>query len=241
MPLSNKNCQFAFFFFYIFPAQISIHSQCLQNHEFVEISGFLLVDLTAETRLNAWDVCDFLLLFYFFNLCAQISGRRFFSDLLLCSNQDHSSGRHKAALAFPQGNNAQVGAGSRGMNPFYLLLLGFWCQHQSPFTVSPVPDVFLGTPHRVWVESCPRQSLLHWEQQDQQLRQCSVFVGEGKLSCRSWSISVYWSILGHPMFSLGFLFSPHRTRIPFHAASLHSPELWCWQLHLFCCLLLPTL
>lgn len=66
-------------------------------------------------------------------------------------------------------------------------------------------------------------------------------VGEGKLSCRSWSISVYWSILGHPMFSLGFLFSPHRKRIPFHAASLHSPELWCWQLHLFCCLLLPTL
>ncbi|KAI1236178.1 putative tRNA pseudouridine synthase 1, partial [Lamprotornis superbus] len=69
-----------------------------------------------------------------------ISGGRLFSDLLLSSNLDHPSGRHEAALAFPQESSTQEGAGSQGSESFLPPALGFWCQHQSPGPVSPVPD-----------------------------------------------------------------------------------------------------
>lgn len=80
---------------------------------------------------------------------------------------------------------AALRRGLAGMNPFYLLLCGFWCQHQSAVPVSPVPDAstnlqFLSHLSLMcfWGLLVVNLSLLHhWGQQDQQFWQCCVCWG----------------------------------------------------------------
>lgn len=168
---------------------------------------------------------------------AQISGGRLSSDLFLSSNRVHSPGRHKQPWLFLRTEHSG-GAGSQGngsMSPSCLLLWGFWRQHPSPAPVSPVPDAFLGSPHRAGLNLAPDKSPPPRGQQDQQLRHCSVFAGEG----RAVPIKLYF----RPSHVISGLLLLPQDKDSLPCCFLKHPwaQLWCWQLPLFCCPLLSTL
>lgn len=161
---------------------------------------------------HTWDVWDFLLPLYVFrNLRFLVGG---FSQASCPQTRTIFLADMKQPWLFLRRTALRRGLTAREMNPFYS------CHGGSDASTNLQFLSHLSLEG----ESSPRQSLLHhWGQQDQQLKQCLMFVGEGRLSCRSWPC--WSSILGHPMFSLSF--PSHRKRIPFHAASLHTPGPSC--------------